>query len=759
MNFQNIFTTIKAKCYVNFDSETGTEIKNSQISKNLKSIKNPEESVSTVKIMSQQQQQPTSPLAHSGSSSVTAVKTGEALEPMVVTQKGVSKSKKPSSSDKSSGDKKIKKKRRDKDKQSKANKGPKLPPPIRGNAVNLVPPIPSSSPNPTAIVINPHKSSSSKRVPRQVDFFNKVKSTTCIDICKNNVKYVFWVDAQQIFHSQINQNALLLGEGNFGKVNEIEIRGSKVTDHELTEKNMSACQMVQAELNKYDKLSMSKDESLQKPMLVNDILKNGSAISNSGLESPNLVRSQENVMTPCTVQHQSSTTTIDSNLSMISSVHSTLGREPERATIMTLKLAMKRLPLSSDYNNKYHYRDRNVAEQATVAGCDFIVAYYGHVLYEAQYCILMEKCDTSLNLFNGAARKLGFTQDKGVPLAFMQKLTFNLIEALKFLKVRLNIIHRDVKPSNILLTKDMDIKLCDFGIAGDLNRSRNNPLTGGIGSQPYMSPERQKHDDRYMADQANIKREQYNDRADVWAVGLTLMETMVGEYPYGRQFKLQSNSLHLLRKIAFDDPPSFKIGWSEKISLYVSDRLSSEDELEDTPLPVRTIRRSDSEPLSDLSNSTNSDNDTIVDAFSKVSLKPDCKNNEMGDFSSPGNNKPDEQLLIEDNINIFDPAPIKSKSVPATNKEQSNGEQLIDFITQCLYKEWIEPDNVSKQEINNNDIKIRPNYEELQTTDYYKNITNAKNKPNSVRLRDYFKKVFDKLPEYIEERNNKSKMY
>merc|ERR1712048_468026 len=191
------------------------------------------------------------------------------------------------------------------------------------------------------------------------------------------------------------------------------------------------------------------------------------------------------------LHHQSSTTTIDSNLSMISSIHSTQGKEPERQDIMTLKLAMKRLPLSNEDKNKYHQKDSSIAEQATVAGCAFIVAYYGHVLYDGQYCILMEKCDTSLNLFNGAARKLGFAINKGVPLAFMQKLTYNLIESLKFLKDKLQVMHRDVKPSNILLTKNMEIKLCDFGIAGSLNRSRTNPITGGIGSHPYMSPERQ----------------------------------------------------------------------------------------------------------------------------------------------------------------------------------------------------------------------------------------------------------------------------
>ena len=169
--------------------------------------------------------------------------------------------------------------------------------------------------------------------------------------------------------------------------------------------------------------------------------------------------------------------------------------------------------------------------------------------------------------------------------------------------------------------------------------------------------------------------------------------------------------------------------------------------------------------MSDLSssNSNNSDNDTIVDAFSKVSLKSEKSNsnenndnqnqNQKGDFLT----KNDEKKIEEETQKIEEcrpPSPMKSKSVPG-HKEQSNGQQLIDFITQCLYKDWIEkPDNEdsksssksssissSKNKSSSNTSqkinpekpkKIRPNYEELQKTDYYKNITKANNKPNSV---------------------------
>ena len=59
------------------------------------------------------------------------------------------------------------------------------------------------------------------------------------------------------------------------------------------------------------------------------------------------------------------------------------------------------------------------------------------------------------------------------------------MKALHYLKTELKVMHRDVKPSNILINRKAEVKICDFGISGQLVDSIAK--TKDVGCKPYMA--------------------------------------------------------------------------------------------------------------------------------------------------------------------------------------------------------------------------------------------------------------------------------
>ena len=83
-----------------------------------------------------------------------------------------------------------------------------------------------------------------------------------------------------------------------------------------------------------------------------------------------------------------------------------------------------------------------------------------------------------------------------------------------------NLVHRDIKPPNILKTDDGRWKLVDFGIAKSLDDTGNLTATGiTIGSPSYLAPEQ-------------IQGDAATRRCDIWAMGVVLYESLAGHKPF-----------------------------------------------------------------------------------------------------------------------------------------------------------------------------------------------------------------------------------
>ncbi|XP_022658006.1 cyclin-dependent kinase-like 4 isoform X1 [Varroa jacobsoni] len=120
---------------------------------------------------------------------------------------------------------------------------------------------------------------------------------------------------------------------------------------------------------------------------------------------------------------------------------------------------------------------------------------------------------------------------KGVPEQLTKRITWQMIQAVNFCHSH-NAIHRDVKPENILLTKEGVVKLCDFGFARTLSPGEN--YTDYVATRWYRAPE------------LLVGDTQYGPSVDVWAIGCVAAELMRGEALWPG--KSDVDQLYLIRK-------------------------------------------------------------------------------------------------------------------------------------------------------------------------------------------------------------------
>jgi len=122
--------------------------------------------------------------------------------------------------------------------------------------------------------------------------------------------------------------------------------------------------------------------------------------------------------------------------------------------------------------------------------------------------------------FDGRLLRQVLMAEKKLPAARAGKIVLGLCDVLDYVENH-GITHRDIRPENILVGDDDQIKLINFGTAGMIGARRITfaPLSQSVGASDYISPE-------------ELSGKRGDARSDIYSVGVVLYETLTGKTPF-----------------------------------------------------------------------------------------------------------------------------------------------------------------------------------------------------------------------------------
>ncbi|XP_076279257.1 STKc_myosinIII_N_like and MYSc_Myo21 domain-containing protein ninaC isoform X3 [Lasioglossum baleicum] len=175
-----------------------------------------------------------------------------------------------------------------------------------------------------------------------------------------------------------------------------------------------------------------------------------------------------------------------------------------------------------------------------------------------QIWFVMELCDggTALDLVRGLV-----SMDKKLREEHIGHILKEVIKAVMYLHEN-NVMHRDIRASNILLTKEGEVKLCDFGLSRAIQGEMGKRYTC-VGSPCWMAPE-------LAISKESSSSSGYGNRADVWAIGITAIELADGKPPFQDMHPTRA-----LFQIVRNPPPNLyrPSNWTQTFNDFIAECL------------------------------------------------------------------------------------------------------------------------------------------------------------------------------------------
>lgn len=150
-----------------------------------------------------------------------------------------------------------------------------------------------------------------------------------------------------------------------------------------------------------------------------------------------------------------------------------------------------------------------------------------------------------------------------IPEKVLSAMSYQMIKGLMHLHQK-RIVHRDIKPLNILANSKGLIKISDFGVSGEILDTiigRDTP----IGTYKYMSPER-------------IFNKNYTFVSDVWSIGMSILECALGVYPYNYNNENKIADIWMFQKIVLEPPTIPEDNFSSEFVNFIKKCLNKDPE-------------------------------------------------------------------------------------------------------------------------------------------------------------------------------------